>query len=149
MGMKKRFILSLFYNKVKLRREKRFLAAKPWFSTLVRDTVRDGGVTFLLLTGIALFDDDLSSFTAWRILADGISPVLAGDETICKPLFGEVAEVYRNGVNRLANQPTKRFHPERFLYSSLVNRVLSSLSCSNMVFSSCVVSLSKMKALTS
>ena len=108
-----------------------------------------GGVTFLLLTGIALFDDDLSSFTAWRILADGISPVLAGDETICKPLFGEVAEVYRNGVNRLANQPTKRFHPERFLYSSLVNRVLSSLSCSNMVFSSCVVSLSKMKALTS
>ena len=31
--------------------------------------------------------------------------------------------VYRNGVNRLANQPTKRFHPERFLYSSLVNRV--------------------------
>jgi len=92
------------------------------------------------------FKYDLSSFTAWRILADGISPVLAGDETICKPLFGEVAEVYRNGVNRLANQPTKRFHPERFLYSSLVNRVLSSLSCSNMVLSSCVVSLSKMKA---
>ena len=93
------------------------------FSILVRDTVRDGGVTFLLPTGIALFDDDLSSFTAWRRLADGISRVLAGDEIVSKPLFGEVAEVYRNGVNRLANQPTKRFHPERFLYSSLVNRV--------------------------
>ena len=40
-------------------------------------------------------------------------------------------------------------HPERFLFSSLVSRVLSSLSWSNMVLSSCVVSLSKIKALTS
>lgn len=67
MGMKKRFILSLFYNKVKHTERKAFPAVKPWFSILVRDTIRDGGVTFLMITGIVLLEDDLSNFTAWRI----------------------------------------------------------------------------------
>ena len=57
---------------------------------------------------IKLYSKRAELLTTCLLYTSGISPVLAGDETICKPLFGEVAEVYRNGLNRLANQPTKQ-----------------------------------------
>ena len=43
---------------------------------------------------------------------------------------------YKKGVSKCANQPTNRFHADRFLYSSLVSRVLSFWSSSNISISS-------------
>ncbi len=40
----------------------------------------------------------------------------------------EFIKNYITGVNRFANHPTKRFHAERFLYSSRVRIVLFFLS---------------------
>ena len=56
---------------------------------------------------------------------------------------------YKNGVNKLANHPTNFFHGERFFQNSGVNCVQCSMSLRNMVFSSAVVFLSKMKAFVS
>ena len=43
---------------------------------------------------------------------------------------------YMKGVRICANQPTKRFHTVRFLYSSLVSKVLDLTSSSNKSISS-------------